>query len=201
MIRLYLVRHGETEDNNNKYLCGWSDVSINNKGRLQAKGLAEAIKGLDIDIIYTSTLKRTMETAEYIMMDRNCSLQPLDFLRELNFGDFEGHTMMELKEKYPEDFKKIQEDSVNYCFPKGESMYQMHQRVAEGIDEILAKSEGKNIMLVAHSGVIRSILAHLLTGDIKRHWNFKIHHCTLNAIERVDGFNILTKLNETPYKI
>ncbi|KAB3529152.1 alpha-ribazole phosphatase [Alkaliphilus serpentinus] len=199
MIRLYLVRHGETEFNYHKNLCGWSDVSLNGKGRLQAQRLASAIKDLELDIIYTSDLKRTKETAEYILKDRSCSFIELDFLREMHFGDFEGHTMVEIETKYPEDFAKIREDSINYCFPSGESMDQMHKRVTKGIDDLLNKSKEKNILLVAHSGVIRSTIAHLLTGDIKKHWNFKINHCTLSVIERVEGFNILTKLNEEPY--
>ncbi|KAB3532896.1 histidine phosphatase family protein [Alkaliphilus pronyensis] len=196
MTKLYLVRHGETDYNLNKKLCGWSDPGLNDRGREQALSLSKALQNLEFDVIYNSGLKRAVETTEIIMENNKSVIYSLDFLKEIHFGRFEGFCMNEIKEKHPQIFKQLQKDYVGFCFPEGESLRDMYNRVASGIEELLKTNDKKNILLVSHSGVIRNIIAHLITGDINKHWNFKIDHCSLSIIEATENFNILVKLNE-----
>lgn len=196
MVRLYLIRHGETGDNYNKRFCGWTDAPLNELGKSQSKKLGEAFKDLEIDIIYTSDLKRARETALCIKNDRKLLIRELDALRELNFGIAEGLIIEEIKERYPEVYEELENDYIRARFPKGESLEEMHNRVSRVIDAILDKHAGKTIALVAHSGVIRSIISHLITGDIKYHWSFKIDNCSISVIEKYEDFSVLTKLND-----
>lgn len=197
MTKLYLIRHGETEENIKGSFCGWLDVSLSPTGVLQAKMLGEALKRTEIDAIYTSGLKRTKETAEYIRGNNSYPVYHMENFRELNFGLAEGLTIEEIKKCHPELYEGLEKDYVKTKFPKGENLEEMHLRVTTAIDEILRDQENKNILLVAHSGVIRSIVAHLITGDIKYHWNFKIDHCSITVVENSEKFSILTRLNDT----
>ncbi|SET32591.1 alpha-ribazole phosphatase [Natronincola peptidivorans] len=197
MTKLYLIRHGETEENRNSRFCGWKNVSLNQKGRLQAEKLGQLLKNTTIDIIYTSGLKRTKETAEYIKINHEVPIYATEDLKELNFGKVEGLTLQEIKIHYPEVFRGLEKDYIKLRFPEGESLEEMHGRVTNAVDRIIQNNLGNNIVLVAHSGVIRSIIAHLITGDIKHHWNFKIDHCSITVLEIHENFAVLTKLNDS----
>lgn len=197
MTKLYLVRHGETNENKNSRFCGWNDVALNDTGRGQAKKLQEAFRSIKLDVVYTSSLKRTKETASFIKGDINHPIHHIESLRELHFGKAEGLTIDEIKKCYPEVYEGLEKDYTKAKFPEGESLEDMHQRVATAIDEISQRHADKSVLIVAHSGVIRSIVAHLITGDIKYHWNFKIDYCSITIIERQGDFSILTKLNDT----
>ncbi len=199
MVKIYLVRHGETEDNRNHQLCGWSNPPLNEKGRQQAQKLALFLKNQSFDAIYTSGLKRTDETAKLITQVKEGSISFMEELRELHFGDFEGDTMINMEKKHPKLYQQMRDDFIGFRFPNGESLSDMHHRVTTAIEELIAKHKDEEILLVVHSGVIRSIIAQLITGDIKKHWNFKIEHCSVSIIEAYEDFNLLSKLNETSF--
>ncbi|NLM05193.1 MAG: histidine phosphatase family protein [Clostridiales bacterium] len=196
MIRLYLVRHGQTVDNHSERLSGWSDTKLSDLGKKQVKNVGEAFKKIDLDYIYTSDLRRAKDTALAIYEGRDIPFIELKSLREIHFGDLEGHTLDELRENYPQIYAGLEKDNEKTKFPNGESLEDMHNRVSKVVDEILEEHNGKNILLVAHSGVIRSIIAHLITGDIRHHWNFKIDNCSISIIECENGFNVLDGLND-----
>ncbi|MCC5910257.1 MAG: alpha-ribazole phosphatase [Clostridiaceae bacterium] len=196
MAKLYLVRHGETEENRNSRFCGWTDAPLNELGRLQAQKVAAALKDVELDAIYTSNLKRAKETASYIKEYNECIIYEVEQLKELNFGKVEGLTIEEIKQNHPDIYSGLENDYIKVKFPSGESLEEMHHRVVMAVDKILQDHQDENILLVAHSGVIRSIIAHLLTGDITYHWNFKVEHCSISTIEYHENFSVLTKLND-----
>lgn len=197
MTRLVLIRHGETDENKNQNLCGWSDPDLNSSGKKSALQLAEYLKELQLDVILTSGLKRANETANYLRANREVDILTKEEFRELNFGEFEGFRMKDIERDFPEIYKELRKDFIKFKFPKGESLYEMNSRVITATEGLLKEYEGKNIALVVHSGVIRCILAHYITGDIRRHWHFKIDYCGATILEIHEGFPILTKLNNT----
>lgn len=196
MTKLYLVRHGETNENRNRRFCGWIDVPLNPTGTVQAQKLEKAFKDITIDVMYTSSLKRAKETAAFIKGNPPYPKHPIENLRELHFGRAEGLTIEEIKKCHPEVYDGLEKDYTKAKFPEGESLEEMHLRVTSAVDEILQQHVDKSILIVAHSGVIRSIVAHLITGDMKYHWNFKIDHCSITTIEKQGDFSVLTKLND-----
>ncbi|MBM7614413.1 histidine phosphatase family protein [Alkaliphilus hydrothermalis] len=196
MTEIYFVRHGETDDNRDHNLCGWINPSLNKEGLIQAERVAQQLKNESFDAIYTSGLKRTNETAAMILGCKHEKIQPLDTLKELNFGDFEGRKMVELEKEHPQLYQQMRDDFIGFRFPGGESLREMHHRVNKTMKELISRHDGEKILIVAHSGVIRSIMAELITGDMKKHWNFKIDHCSVSKIEAHGDFYILTKLNE-----
>ncbi len=95
-MKLILTRHGETIENVNKILQGWNDTNLNKNGIQQAKQLAKRLKDINIDLIYSSDLKRAFNTAQEISKFHNCPLIKDKRMREINFGEWNGYKRKEL---------------------------------------------------------------------------------------------------------
>lgn len=152
MIRIYFVRHGETDYNKNELLTGKTDVDINDLGKVQAGVVAEKLKNEKIEIIYCSPLKRARHTAEIINKNHKRQLNIENRLIERDYGEFTG------KERKLID----REVSWNYfldatSFPTIESVQSIFSRVHEFLDEIKESQKDKTVLIVAHSGVGRAI--------------------------------------------
>ncbi|WP_331722140.1 histidine phosphatase family protein [Alkalithermobacter thermoalcaliphilus] len=76
---------------------------------------------------------------------------------------------------------------------------QFHERVANCIDQIIKKSDGKTVLICTHSGVIRSIISHLISKTYNYHWNFKIDNCSISMLEIQDDFAVIHTLNNTSH--
>ena len=199
MTKLVLIRHGETDDNKNQNLCGWSNPCLNDNGRKAAEGLAKYLEDTELDLIINSGLKRSEETGAIISKEREIEQITLEDLRELNFGEFEGSKMIDIEKKHPELYRQMEKDFIHFKFPKGESLKEMNDRVIAATNKLLEDYKDKTIALVVHSGVIRCILAHFITGEINRHWSFKVEHCSISIMEIHQGFPVLTKLNDIAF--
>ena len=101
MIKLYLVRHGETDGNVQQWYQGSTDVPLNARGIAQAKCLSQFLKQVHFDGIYSSTLQRARLTAELVAKPHGLQVHAYDELREINFGVWEGHTYKEITEQWP----------------------------------------------------------------------------------------------------
>lgn len=196
MTKLVLIRHGETDDNKGQFLCGWSDPCLNEYGRQAAEELSSHMRRIKLDAIIYSGLQRAEETAYIIGRGRDIPIFVKESFKELNFGVFEGLRMKDIEMQQPELYKELERDFINFRFPEGESLYDMNKRVVAAIEALVEEYRDNTVALVAHSGVIRCILAHYITGDINKHWSFKVEHCSLSVLELHEGFPVLTKLND-----
>ena len=104
MTRLYLARHGQTEWNRLSKVQGRTDIELSETGIIQAKLLAKRMKRENIDVIYSSNLKRALKTAEAIAEYKNFSINESEKYQEICFGPWEGMTINEIKKKYSEDY-------------------------------------------------------------------------------------------------
>lgn len=181
-MNLYFVRHGETEHNKNKCYYGCIDVSINDKGILQAKKGAERLKNINFNKVYVSELKRTAQTANILLEGKRYNLIQDKRINETNFGVFEGKDYDELKKLYPEDWKLWCSDWKNFIPPQGESYVQFYNRVKSFMDDIL-KLEEDNVLIVTHGGVIRSVYCYLLGENLDFFWNFGSQNCDITVIK------------------
>lgn len=152
----YVVRHGETDWNKEQKVMGQSDIPLNEKGILQAEAAAEKVQALLIDVIIASPLKRAKATADIIGSKINCPLVIENNLKECGWGIMEGKTKGDCSYNNipfePEHW--WQQDII----PDGaESFNKFSGRIIRVINNHL--SSKKNILFVAHGGVIMSILA------------------------------------------
>ena len=136
---LYFV-HGTTTDNAAKLCSGWKEAMLNELGREQAKNLGDISKarGDKFDIIFTSDLKRAVESAEIAFP--NIQKITDKRLRECNYGDFDGKDKSYVR----------YENHIDSKFPNGESLKDVEKRINEFIDYIKQEYAGKTIGIVAH---------------------------------------------------
>ncbi len=201
MIKLILVRHAQTKENENLKLSGHIDSKISKKGNIQVDCITNYLKDINIDKIYTTTSSRTKDTILEISKLKNLDILENENLREINFGDFEGITFNQIKEEYPEEFQNMIDDGDSYRYPNGESLIDTYNRVSKEIDIIINENEGKTVLICSHGGTIRNIVSYLVTNTYKHHWNFKIDNASTTIIEIEDRFAVINKLNDTSYLI
>jgi 2,3-bisphosphoglycerate-dependent phosphoglycerate mutase len=165
MTYLTLVRHGRSEWNDKGLWTGFTDVSLVEQGRQEAKKAAKALKGLPIDLAYTSLLKRAQETLSIILNELKLSVPVAkDFaLNERNYGIYTGKNKWEVKEAVGEKvFQEIRR-SWDYPIPDGESLKQVYERVIPYYEkEILPKlKENKNVIIAASGNSLRALIKYL----------------------------------------
>lgn len=158
--RLIIVRHAEAEGNKIRRFHGWTDSEITEKGHLQAQHVAERLKNVDIDVLYSSSLKRTLQTAQYISEVKNLPIIRTDKLKEINGGDWEGRTWEELARLWPQAYDTWENRPHLHQMPNGESMVEFQKRLVEEVKCIISKNVGRNICIVTHGTAIRALICY-----------------------------------------
>ncbi|MCT4508765.1 MAG: histidine phosphatase family protein [Tepidibacter sp.] len=199
MIKFIFIRHGLTLDNESMKLSGFIDSKLSDTGKNQVKKTSIRLKDEKIDLIYSSPLKRAINTAKEISKTNNIDINICDEFKEMNFGDFEGLTFKEIEYNHKEEYERLKNESFKYNFPNGENMIGFHDRIAKKIDDIIKTQDDKTVLIVSHAGVIRACLSHLINKDHAFHWNFKIDNCSMTIVEVVDNFSVIHNLNNTEH--
>lgn len=157
MVKLWLVRHGETAWNAEHRFQGWTDVPLNDAGREQARVLGEALSSQEFDHIWSSDLGRAVETAR---IARGEPIQD-QRLRELDFGDIEGSKWDELSEEVRTSLQLFD----SFAAPNGESIVGFRKRITDFLDGL---SPGRHLIF-AHGGVVRAVMRECGTDGFPAH--------------------------------
>jgi broad specificity phosphatase PhoE len=165
MALFYFIRHGETLWNADNRLCGRSDVALSDAGRRQARRLAERLKSLPLAAIYTSPLKRTLDTARVIaeVTGREPVLEPS--LIELDYGAWEGKTYAQIMEEDPEAYRVWDADPGRLAPPHGETGEQVLQRVTPFLGFLASRHSQGHVAVVTHKTICRLVICHILGMD------------------------------------
>ena len=153
-------RHGETDWNIAGILQGWTDTLLNDLGRRQSHELAAAVGHCGLSRVYSSPLRRALETAEIIC--DNLGLDPPvphEGLKERNFGVIQGIPKAELDPAYLEQI--VRRNPACY-FDKGETMDRFARRVLDAIADIAADHCGERVLVITHGWVMDVITRHIL---------------------------------------
>lgn len=202
MVRLYLLRHCETDWNKEKKYLGRTDLALNENGIKSAKILSEFLKQIKFDKIYSSEYLRAYQTAKII--GKNKEIEKFKYFNEIDFGDWEGLTFNQITEIYGKEIvDKYLKDPLNFKFSNGESFKNLYKRVTRGLNFILDtynndnnNNNNKNILIVGHSGVNRIIIGKALKISFKKSfWRIKQDLGCINIINFVDDFPIIELLN------
>jgi broad specificity phosphatase PhoE len=180
---VYLVRHGETDWNQDKRIQGRTDIPLNGRGKRQAEALAERLADLSLAAIYTSDLKRARETAEMIAarQPQAMSVSALPDLRECHYGLWEGLTREEVARRFPEDWQGWLAGGESGCPTGGEDFRSLRDRAGRAFAQ--AAETGKTVLISTHRGPLRSILCHALGLDHALLDRFFVGNCSLSALE------------------
>ena len=167
-MRLLLARHGETDWNAAGRIQGRTDTSLNSRGRAQAETLAARLRqaGEHIDALYSSPQRRALETAR--IAGRALGLEPaiIENLREVSFGDWEGHSWEEIARLWPREYTAYLADRLHVPPPGGESFAHLLGRVYPALAGIAAAGEG-TALVVCHSAVIKAVRCHMDGTDFR----------------------------------
>ncbi|TYQ13310.1 UNVERIFIED_CONTAM: putative phosphoglycerate mutase [Acetivibrio alkalicellulosi] len=191
--KLIFVRHAEAEGNLKRIFHGWTDGDITEKGHVQAKLVAERLKDFQIDLLYSSSMKRTISTAKYISDIKNIPIIRTDKLKEINGGDWEGKNWDQLPHLWPEEYGTWENSPHKHRMPNGETMEDFQKRLIGEIDYIIGNNKGRNICIVTHGTAIRSLMCYFLHCDLDEMIKIKWYDNTsITIIEHEkDRFNIL----------
>lgn len=196
MTRVYVVRHGQTDSNIRRTCLGLKDVPLNKKGRQQARELAARFKNIDIDVVYTSPLKRAVETISPYLELKGMNMRMSFGLIERDYGKWDDMTFEEIEREYPEEYMRWTEELISYKVPDGESAEDVQKRVNAFLEKMLRENDGKTIMLVTHLGTARHIISSLLGLSTAQSWCFSIENGGVAVIDCEDGRGVLRELRK-----
>jgi broad specificity phosphatase PhoE len=193
--RLIFVRHAEALGNKIRRFHGWTDSGITDRGHLQAERVAERLRDTAIDVIYSSSLKRAVQTAEYIARVKGLTLIMSENLKEINGGDWEDHAWTELEQKWPDEYEAWENQPHRLKMPNGESMEEFQGRLLSEVMTIIKRHEGQNICIVTHGTAIRAMICHFRSCTLKEMVNIDwCDNTAITVIEYSDGvFSIVNE--------
>jgi alpha-ribazole phosphatase len=195
--RLYLVRHGELVTSKEWRYVGQMDVELNETGKKQIQNLSSRLSSEQIEMIFSSDLTRTIESAEIIGNKLEIINEPISELREINLGVWEGLTLEEIEESFPEDLVKRSEDIKDFRIINGESFSDVKERVIPKLKDIIEGNVSKRILVIAHGGVNRIIIADALGLDINNIPRLEQNYACLNIIDYYKSGPVVRLINET----
>jgi len=196
--RIYLVRHGQVEGYQQKRYNGQINVSLTELGKEQSEQVRDRLADIPLDAVYSSDLDRSRYCARLIADDHGLVVVAVETLREINFGDWEGRTWVELQEAYPDDWQRRLQDLTNYPVPGGESLQDAADRIRPAIRRIIQKYPNGDVALVAHGGVNRIILLDAIGAKLEQAFSIEQDYGCLNIIDYLDdGHSVVKLLNGT----
>ncbi|MGD9117750.1 MAG: histidine phosphatase family protein [Dehalococcoidia bacterium] len=198
MLEIILARHGETEWNVEEVFRGRIDIELNETGRRQAELLAEHLAELKIEAVYSSPLKRALDTAEAIARRHKLKVEANPGLTDCDFGQWQGLPLKEVREKYSELYRQWAESPHRVKIPGGESLDEVRKRALKIVNEILAKHR-ERVVLVSHRVVNKVLISALLGLDNSHFWKIRQDVGATTTFSHRDGRFVLLKHNDTSY--
>ena len=162
---IYLIRHGQTDWNKIGRIQGVTDVPLNERGLAQARALAEGMKKRPVTAVFTSNLSRACETGRTVAEDQQVPVIRIEDLKEVGFGVWEGLTMTEIAQQYPEELKAWMENPSASGPTGGESTDQVYERVKKVMAQILPQAKG-DIAIVSHGTTLEFLLKAMGHADV-----------------------------------
>ena len=184
---VYLTRHGQTDWNSRGRMIGWTDEDINETGRVQSTKLSVRMEKIPLDAIFTSPLTRAMTTGAIIGKSRGITPQPLQGLIEIDYGDWEGLYRDQVAKNWPEQGEQMHDNPAGFVIPGGESYNQLEIRVVGAFNEAVKTSEGKNILLVSHQGILKVLVAQLLEISYRNWSKFEVRNASMTKLTVNNG--------------
>ena len=197
MTLVYLVRHGTTEWNREEIFRGRADCALNETGRAEARAVAAYFQGVELDGIYTSPLARAAETAAAIAAGRGIEVTSDPAFIDLDFGEWQGHPLKEVREKYPELYRAWRERPPEVTFPGGENLDRVRERAWEGLLKVARENPDRTVAIVSHRVITKVLICAALGLDNSHFWQIKQDTTAINRLEYSRGAFTVSLLNDT----
>ncbi|MGH7764279.1 MAG: histidine phosphatase family protein [Candidatus Dormibacteraceae bacterium] len=194
--RLLLVRHGQSTWNREHRIQGHLDPPLSEEGRRQAELVGIRLAGRRPAGFYSSDLKRAYETADIVGHAIGITPEPLESLREIFLGEWEGLRAGELAERFPEAWARWTELPDWDLVPGGEGAAPFEARVSAALDEIVGRHPDGDVLVVTHGGVIQVALHRVLGRGNRGLFPFKIQNASLSVIEYGAARQVIAGVND-----
>jgi broad specificity phosphatase PhoE len=181
-VRLLLARHGESLWNEVRRFQGVTDIELSPRGRAQAEALGRALRGHRIRCAYASPMRRALDTAEIALAGTGVPLVPLEELRELSLGEWEGCTVDEIRGREGDPYTRWVRAPQDCPPPGGEPLEDVRRRIVRAVDHIAARHpDGEDVLVIAHGGIISTYACHLLGCSFNVLWRFRVDNASLTV--------------------
>lgn len=197
MRTVYLIRHGETQANREGVFRGRGEVPLSPAGLEQSGELRAYFSGLKIERVFSSPLKRAVETAVICFPGWVIEMQEL--LNNIDLGNWTGRGKKEIAREEPRLWRRWLEEPERMSFPGGESLAAMKART-RAFCRLLAAAGEERIAVVSHRSVLKALLAEALGLEEKWFWKFHLDNASVSVLlhDATRGF-VLAKLNRTEH--
>ena len=194
-MRLWLVRHGETEANVAGLYSGHAPTPLTERGIAQAQSLSGLLHNVPFDNVLCSELERAHHTTQLILGDREIPVRNMPELNEMFFGDWEMRHHRDLAREDAENYAVWCNDWQNATPTNGEGFQAFSLRVERFIAQLDDYKMCQNLLVVSHQGVLSVLIARLLSMPAAAMWHFRVEQGCWSAIDFCDNFAVLKVLN------
>ena len=186
-MELHLIRHGQTDWNEERRVQGQSESQLTPLGIQQARELGERISHLQFDQVFCSSSLRTRQTAQHLFAGGETAIEYLDSLREIHLGPWEGTLYDEVAEQDPDSYRHFWHEPHLFDVTGAETFYQLQERAVTTLEDIAGRFQGKQVALVSHGALIKTVLAHTESIPMSELWTPPhMHNCAHSIIEFED---------------
>ncbi|HET6645283.1 MAG TPA: histidine phosphatase family protein [Fimbriimonadales bacterium] len=182
MLRLLIIRHGQTPYNLAARNQGHTDIELDETGVAQAESLAHSLCQIDIDAIYSSDMKRALRTAQTFSDRVGAEVLVDKRLRERNYGSWEGMTFEEIHKQDEEAYRRFRQDPVLYRSGGGETGLEVFARVGAFLAELLRDRPAGSLAIFTHGGTGSAVIAALLHGSPRTAAALRLANCGITEI-------------------
>lgn len=198
-MRIYLVRHGQKQKGQNRFRNGYYDPDLTSTGEYQADLTGRRLARLPLQVIFSSNLNRTMQTAEIINRYLCLPFLERNEIREINMGNWEGVPFEKLAEEKDAYYLAWREHKKDLPYPNGESGADVLHRIMPFLGEIHQQGL-ENILLVTHGGIVRVLVSACIGLEMQKRFRLRVDNCSLALIEYAEPNNMrLVCLNDTSH--
>ena len=198
MMKIYILRHGETTLNSKGVMQGWLDEPLNENGRKLAVLSGQAMKDIRFDHCISSPFIRATKTAEIIFREGGnaADITTDDRIREINFGSLEGKSLSEMGD----DGFKFYMDPFHFSgFPNGEEIRDVCERTQSFLKELIAKEDGKTYLISTHGCAMRAMVNYLKDDPSDYWYGHAPYNCSFTIVEAQGGKARITDVDKVYY--
>ncbi|MBO7428690.1 MAG: histidine phosphatase family protein [Paludibacteraceae bacterium] len=200
MTRFYLVRHGQTDWNQEKRMQGQHETDLTPLGERQAIALGERLEDVDFGLVFSSPQRRAMKTTQLILGKRSLPIIPDNALKEILMGDWQGILIEDLMEKYPEEIDLFWHHPEQYKREGCETYDEVRRRAGQFMERTAAENPGKTILVVTHGALLKTLYTYFKYQPIA-----EIAHAVhpqstaIAVVEKRDGIWNVMSWNDTEH--
>lgn len=170
---IYLIRHGETVSNVEGRFRGRANIPLSENGLRQSSDLAEELRDIPLDVIYSSPLTRSLQTADFIARTQGLEVIPNEKFHNIDLGEWTDRPKAEIQKTYPRLWQRWITEPEDMVLPGGESIIDVMHRSYKGLIEVIEAHKGKTVAIVSHRAVLKPLISAII--GICKPFFWKIH--------------------------